>query len=166
MTSHSMKRLLFCLLPLTAGCSSTPQITSYLTPYKIDVRQGNFVSQEMVAQLKPGQTKDQVRFILGTPLVADMFHADRWDYVYRFQPGKGETQLRRVVVFFSEGKLARVGGDVIANEPGGAEAQAAAPTPRMIEIAADPGARNGEEKKAAPPPEKKEAVAPVPGSAN
>jgi outer membrane protein assembly factor BamE len=163
-----MKRFFLCLLPLAAGCSSTPQITSYLTPYKIDVRQGNYVSQEMVAQLKPGQTKDQVRFILGTPLVADMFHADRWDYVYRFQPGKGEIQLRRVVVFFGEGKLVRVGGDVIANEPGNAEAQAAASPARVIEIAAEPGARKEEQKKAAPPSEKKDTVAPVPvpGSGN
>jgi outer membrane protein assembly factor BamE len=162
MTSISMKRLLLCLLPLAAGCSSTPQITTYLTPYKIDVRQGNYVSQEMIAQLKPGQTKDQVRFILGTPLVADMFHADRWDYVYRFQPGKGETQLRRVVVFFSEGKLLRVGGDVIASELSGGDAQAAVPTARVIDIAADPAARKDEEKKAAPPGEKKEALAPAP----
>jgi outer membrane protein assembly factor BamE len=152
MTILSSKRYLFCLLPLAAGCSSVPQVTSFLTPYRIDVRQGNFVSQEMVAQLKPGQTKDQVRFILGTPLVADMFHADRWDYVYRFQPGHGEPQERRLVVFFSEGKLLRVGGDVVA-EDGGGNAQAA-PTARMIEIAADP-----EAKKAAAPDDGKDAAA-------
>jgi outer membrane protein assembly factor BamE len=55
------------------------------------VRQGNFVTQEMVAQLKPGLSREQVRFILGSPLVADMFHADRWDYVYRYQQGHGEA---------------------------------------------------------------------------
>lgn len=104
------------LLPalLLAGCSNTPDIASRLSPYRIDVRQGNYITQEMVAKLRPGMSRDQVRFALGTPLVNDMFHTDRWDYVYRFQPGRGDVQLRRLVVFFEEGKLARVGGDVVA----------------------------------------------------
>lgn len=98
--------------------SNTPDVTGWLTDYRyrIDVRQGNFVSQEMAAKLKPGQTKDQVRFILGTPLVADMFHTDQWDYLYRFQSGKGEVQQRRLTVYFEEGKLVRLSGDVVAGE--------------------------------------------------
>jgi len=99
---------------LVTACAEVPSITSYLTPHRVDVRQGNFVTQEMVAQLKPGQTRDQVRFILGTPLVADQFHGDRWDYIYRFQPGRGELQQRRLAVFFESNKLARVEGDVTA----------------------------------------------------
>lgn len=130
--------LLFLLLPslLLAACSSTPDITSRLSPYRIDVRQGNYVTQDMVAKLKPGMTRDQVRFALGTPLLADMFHADRWDYVYRFQPGRGEVQLRRLVVFFEEGKLVRVGGDVVAESEATATAT---PTPaaRIIEVPAE-----------------------------
>ncbi len=108
-----------------------------LSPYRVDVRQGNYVDQEMVAKLRPGMTRDQVRFALGTPLVADMFHADRWDYVYRLQPGRGEVQLRRLVVFFVDDKLARVGGDVVAET---AETAAAAATTapnqsaRVIEV--------------------------------
>ena len=111
-----LSRLLLISFPalLFAGCSNTPDITARLSPYRIDVRQGNFVTQDMVAKLKPGMSRDQVRFALGTPLVADMFHADRWDYVYRFQPGRGEPQVRRIVIFFQEGKLVRVGGDVTA----------------------------------------------------
>lgn len=101
---------------LLAACSPSTVI-SKVNPFKIDVRQGNYISQEMVAQLRPGQTREQVRFILGTPLVADMFHADRWDYVYRFQPGRGEVQQRRLIVFFEDNKLARVGGDVVAQDP-------------------------------------------------
>lgn len=124
-------RLLF-LLPLLAACSSTPEVTSILNPYRIDVRQGNFVSQEMVAQLKPGQSRDQVRFILGSPLIVDVFHADRWDYVYRFKPGSGEIQERRLTVFFADNKLARVSGDVVANEAAGADG-ARSPS-RVIEI--------------------------------
>jgi outer membrane protein assembly factor BamE len=130
--------LSFLLLPslLLAACSSTPDITSRLSPYRIDVRQGNYVTQDMVAKLKPGMSRDQVRFALGTPLVADMFHADRWDYVYRFQPGRGEAQLRRLVVFFEDGKLVRVGGDVVAESEATATA-ATAPAARIIEVPAE-----------------------------
>ena len=107
-----MKRLFAVLLPLLAGCADVPGITSQLTPYRIDVRQGNYVTQEMVALLKPGQSKDQVRFILGTPLINDVFHPDRWDYVYFFLPGHGEAQERRMTVYFADGKLARIAGDI------------------------------------------------------
>lgn len=108
-----------------------------LSPYRIDVRQGNFVTQEMVAKLRPGMSKDQVRFVLGTPLVTDIFHADRWDYVYRFQPGNGEVQQRRLIVYFVDDKLARVGGDVVA-ATGAPAADPAAPTTRVIDVPAEP----------------------------
>lgn len=110
------------LLPLAAalvalgGCSNVPEMPSVLTPYRMDVRQGNFVTKEMSSQLQPGQTKDQVRFILGSPLIADLFHGDRWDYVYLLQPGRGEQQQRRLSVYFADGKLVRVDGDVVADE--------------------------------------------------
>jgi outer membrane protein assembly factor BamE len=87
-----------------------------------------------VAQLKPGLTREQVRFILGSPLVADMFHVDRWDYVYRFQPGKGEAQQRRLVVFFQDNKLTRVAGDVVAED--GTKADAPKPAAQVIDIPA------------------------------
>lgn len=127
------------VLLLLAACSSVkmPEVASFITPYRIDINQGNYVTQEMVAQLKPGMTRDQVRFVLGTPLVADVFHADRWDYVYRFTPGRGETQSRHFSIFFADNKLARVAGDVIAAEPGAAGADAAAVTgaqAKVIEI--------------------------------
>ena len=119
---------------LLAACSSTPSVQ----PYRIDVRQGNVVTQDMVAQLKPGLTKDQVKFILGSPLVADMFHTDRWDYVYHFQPGKGEAQNRRLTVIFEDNKLARLAGDVVAGD-GWLESPAQVkPTVREIDIPAEP----------------------------
>lgn len=132
-------RYLPVLLPL-AACSNVkmPDVASAITPYRIDIRQGNYITQEMVAQLKPGMTRDQVRFILGTPLVADIFHAERWDYIYSFRPGRGEMQLRRLAVFFEDNKLARVAGDVVGAEPGEAEAaatEAAGARSRVIEIA-------------------------------
>ncbi len=83
-----------------------------LKPYRIDIQQGNFISQEMVSKLKPGMTREQVRFVLGTPLVTDIFHADRWDYVfYREIPG-APTQHRQFSVFFEKDRLVRVAGDV------------------------------------------------------
>jgi len=127
---------LLLLAACLSACSSTPDIASRLSPYRIDVRQGNYVSQDMIARLQPGMSRDQVRFALGTPLVADMFHADRWDYIYRFQPGRGEPQLRRIVVFFADGKLERVGGDVVAEGEASAAA-APAPAARIIEIPAE-----------------------------
>jgi outer membrane protein assembly factor BamE len=142
-----MRRLCLILLPLLAACSSVSEtkITDYITPYRIDVRQGNFVSQEMVAQLKPGQTREQVRFILGTPLVSDIFHADRWDYLYRLAPGHGEVQSRRLTVFFVDGKLARVSGDVI---PATATTTApVTPVAREIDLGAAPA--DGQAKPAA-----------------
>ena len=115
-------RSLFCLLlvlPTLGGCSA---VIDFLKPYRIDVRQGNYVTQEMVSQLKPGMSRDQVRFVLGTPLVNDVFHVDRWDYVYRLQPGKGGVQERRLTVVFEDGKLARLEGDVRAADAEGAAA--------------------------------------------
>lgn len=119
-----------------AGCSSIPDATTVLSPYRIDVRQGNYVTQEMVARLKPGMSQDQVRFALGTPLVSDIFHAERWDYVYRFQPGRGPVELRRLVVYFEDGKLVRVGGDVVAEtaESAAAAATATNQSARVIEV--------------------------------
>jgi len=133
-----MKRFLL-FLPFLAACSNTPQIpqiTNYLSPYRIDVRQGNFVTQEMVAQLKPGLTRDQVRFILGSPLVADMFHNDRWDYVYRFRHGREEVQQRTMTVFFVDNKLTRVAGDVVAED--GSKAAVPRPAAQLINIPALP----------------------------
>lgn len=100
------------LLAVVSGCSSVPRIVN---EYKIDVQQGNVLNQEMVSQLRPGLTKDQVRFILGTPVLMDMFHANRWDYVYRLQKGSGVVEMRKFSTYFdASNKLIRVGGDVAA----------------------------------------------------
>jgi outer membrane protein assembly factor BamE len=96
---------------LAAGCDLAPS----LTPYRIEIQQGNYVTQEMVAQLKPGLTRDQVRFVLGTPLVSDLFHEERWDYVFmRQRANSSEIEYRRIAVFFYDGRLKRVEGDMIA----------------------------------------------------
>jgi outer membrane protein assembly factor BamE len=99
-----------------AGCAGVPRIPG-VTPYKVEIQQGNFVSQEMVSQLKPGMSKEQVRFVLGTPLLTDIFHADRWDYVYWRETSEGKREQRRLAVHFSDGRLERVDGDVASAGP-------------------------------------------------
>lgn len=128
----TLSRLARMALLVTAisGCSSVPRIVN---EYKIDVQQGNVLTQDMVAQLRPGLTKDQVRFILGTPVLIDMFHANRWDYVYRLQKGStGEVEMRKFSAFFDAGgKLSSVSGDVLAAQ---AADMAAVPESRTREI--------------------------------
>jgi len=88
-----------------AGCS-------FPGVYKIDIQQGNVVTQDMIDQLRPGMTRPQVRFIMGNPLLADTFHADRWDYLYSLQPGGGERQQERIsVIFNSNDQLVSLSGD-------------------------------------------------------
>ena len=77
----------------------------FLRPYRPDIQQGNFISREMVAQLKEGMTQEQVRFVLGTPLLTDAFHAERWDYPFYLARGNGELTKARVTVFFKDDKV-------------------------------------------------------------
>jgi outer membrane protein assembly factor BamE len=96
------------------GCG-VPRIPG-VTPYKIDIQQGNFLTQDMVAQLKTGMTREQVRIVLGTPLLTDIFHADRWDYLYWHEDQAGKREQRRLTVFFEDGKLSRLDGDIVAGQ--------------------------------------------------
>ena len=112
---------LIIALFLLGGCQQSSLPLPTLTPYKIDIQQGNVVTQEMVEKLKPGMTAAQVRFILGTPLVVDAFHKDRWDYVYRLRKGGTVVEHRRIVIVFQDDKLARVEGDVVVGSNTGAK---------------------------------------------
>lgn len=113
--------LLFVCLMLSACGVKLPGVDDLpgLRPYRINVQQGNALTQEMVAKLKPGMTRSQVRFVLGTPMVQDPFHAQRWDYVYFFTEGHKPTRSRRLTVVFEDDKLLRLEGDVVGR-PGGA----------------------------------------------
>ncbi|MDP3139281.1 MAG: outer membrane protein assembly factor BamE, partial [Burkholderiaceae bacterium] len=82
-----------------------------LAPYKIEVVQGNFISREQVQALKPGMSRQQVRDTLGTPLLASVFHADRWDYVFTLRRQGVPPQARRLTVYFQGDALARFEGD-------------------------------------------------------
>lgn len=84
--------------------------------YRPDIQQGNVIDQDMVDKLKPGMDKNQVRFIMGTPVIVDPFHTDRWEYVYTFSEKGGRRQQRHITIFFKDEKLAYVKGDVVAVE--------------------------------------------------
>ena len=81
--------------------------------YKIPIQQGNLISQDMIDQLRPGMTRRQVIFVMGTPMVRDPFDQDRWDYVYNFQPGGGVRGQERVTMFFEDDLLTHFEGDFV-----------------------------------------------------
>jgi outer membrane protein assembly factor BamE len=90
-----------------AGCSSG----KWGFPYKAPVQQGNWITSEQVALLRPGMTREQVRFVLGSPTLTSVLHADRWDYPYYFKPGYGSPQERKFTVWFQDDKVVRWQGD-------------------------------------------------------
>ena len=109
----------------------------FFSPYRPDIQQGNFVSEEMLTQLKVGMTREQVRFIFGTALLADPFHGNRWDYAFRMAKGNGEITTSRVIVFFdADGKVARWEGGNLPTEKDYI-ARIAGPAPKVKK---DPGA--------------------------
>lgn len=97
-------RFAFAALTLAlAGCGSLPSTDSFLgvvTPYRMEIVQGNVVTQEMAARLRPGMTRAQVRDVLGSPLLTDIFHTDRWDYVFTIRRQGAPYQQRRLTVRF------------------------------------------------------------------
>lgn len=120
MRIHNTMRILrlnriFCaaLTLVVTGCSYIPEnyVPSFVKPYKFDIQQGNFITQQDVAKLQVGMSKEQVRFILGTPLLNDAFHSNRWDYVYRLKKADGQVTQARYTVIFDNERVARHGGE-------------------------------------------------------
>jgi outer membrane protein assembly factor BamE len=95
----------FSLVWLTA-CS----VADWRLVHRIDVQQGNVISEEDLNLLKPGMTRRQVQFVIGSPMVADVFHQDRWDYIYLMQPGSGPASQERLTLFFEDDTLTRISG--------------------------------------------------------
>jgi outer membrane protein assembly factor BamE len=91
---------------LLASCSSG-HLPS-LTPYKVEIRQGNLITQEMRAKLKLGMTQDQVKLLLGAPLISDVFHADRWDYFYSLEQQGKLVEQQRLTLYFTKDLLSRI----------------------------------------------------------
>lgn len=102
-----------------AGCGSLPdsrKVAATVSPYKIDVVQGNVVTREQLAVLKTGMPRAVVRDVLGTPLLSSVFHADRWDYVFTLKRQGAEPQSRKVTLFFKEDALERIEADELPSE--------------------------------------------------
>ena len=108
------------LLAALAGCSSvdyySQSLVKAVTPYKVEVVQGNFVSREQVEALQKGMNREQVRNVLGTPLVTSLFHGDRWDYVFTLKREGVPPQERRLSVFFKGSVMERYEGDDMPSE--------------------------------------------------
>jgi outer membrane protein assembly factor BamE len=97
--------------------STSRKVAEAITPYRINIVQGNFVSREAASQLREGMTRDQVRFLLGTPLLQDVFHANRWDYYFSFRRGSTPVvQSRKFTVFFDGDTLTKWQGDELPSE--------------------------------------------------
>ena len=104
---------LLLLAVLAAGCV-----------HKIDIEQGNYVTQDVYDKLKPGMTRAQVKALLGTPLLADIFHADRWDYYFDNAPGGKSAAHKHLAVYFKDDKVVRWVGDVNPRPPPPVRAEA------------------------------------------
>ncbi|MDI1297900.1 outer membrane protein assembly factor BamE [Methylotenera sp.] len=105
--------LRYTVILLAVLCASCGTALPTIKPYKLDVQQGNVVTSKMLLQLRPGMTKSQVRFIMGTPLIQDSFHGNRWDYVYQMREKGKIIEQRRVILDFDGESLKTVRGDVI-----------------------------------------------------
>ena len=159
--SARLTLLIFTSLGLVA-CGNfnraSNSVAGLVTPYKMDIVQGNFVSKEQAAAIKTGMSRAQVRDIMGTPLIASIFHADRWDYIFTFKRQGAEPQARKVTVFFKGDLLDRVEADPL-------------PTENEFVASLDSGKKTGrapllemtaESLKKLPPPVKVEAPKPLP----
>jgi outer membrane protein assembly factor BamE len=81
--------------------------------HKVDIQQGNIINQDMINKLEPGMSQRQVRFIMGSPMISDTFHAGRWDYLYRMhKSGHAPSETKRVSLYFDNNQLTRIEGDI------------------------------------------------------
>ena len=160
-----MRRVLIplsCLL--LGGCGaltqSTDKFLGFITPYRIDIVQGNVVTQEQVALIKPGMSRNQVREILGSPLLTDPFHADRWDYIFMIRRPNAEAQRRSVVVLFDANGMLSVQAPELPSER-----DFVASISRNAEVAVPKLVLSDAERAALPLPPKRETPAAEPSGA-
>jgi len=129
-----MKKLLIintCIASLSLGACAQHLV------HKIDIQQGNVITQDELNQLKPGMTRRQVQYILGSPMIADVFHQDRWDYLYLLQPGYGEPSREHVTLYFDADLLRRIEGSMHPQDV----SAAAAEQPRQVTLDVPPHER-------------------------
>jgi outer membrane protein assembly factor BamE len=146
---------------LLSGCQAlqtSDNFLGFITPYRVEVVQGNVLTKEQVAIVKPGMSRVQVRDVLGSPLLTDVFHADRWDYVFTIRRQGAEPQQRKVVALFEGDKLKSIdAADLPSEREFVASIDTHKPPSRLPTLALTP-----EEIKALPVPPKPEAPASAP----
>ncbi len=123
---NPLLRNILILSVLFLGACSIPTI-QFPGVYKVPVQQGNIITQDMIDQLRPGMTRRQVIFVMGTPMVRDPFHQDRWDYVYNYQPGGGARGQEMVTIYFEDDALTQITGDFKPGQDAVPEASGASP---------------------------------------
>ncbi len=122
---------LILLAFIASGCSSL----KFPGVYRIAVMQGNIIDQKKVDQLKLGMTKRQVQYVMGTPLLTDVFHEDRWDYIYQLRRGDKQLRDKRFTLYFESDALVRYDGDYEPKGPEETEDQTEQETETYIEDA-------------------------------
>jgi outer membrane protein assembly factor BamE len=153
--------LLLTPLALLCACSSLQSSDSFLgviTPYRIDIVQGNVVTKEQLARVKPGMTRNQVRDLLGSPLLADPFHEDRWDYIFTIRRQGAEPQRRSLVAYFEHDVLKSIDAPELPEERAfvaSIDTYKAKGAPPVLGL-------SDEQRKALPVPPKSEAAASAP----
>ncbi|WP_410498938.1 outer membrane protein assembly factor BamE [Chitinibacter sp. S2-10] len=124
---------------LMTGCS----VINFITPYKLDIPQGNAITADQIANLKPGMTQNQVRFVLGTPLLVDPFHQQRWEYIYLNSQGGKELEKKRFSVIFTDNMLTSWEGEVLPEPPARKKARSVGSAPadadELMSSKIDPG---------------------------
>ncbi len=103
-----MRLLIISISALLAACSNFSNYLPTFSPHKIEIRQGNLVTQDMRDRIKVGMTQTQVKAALGAPLINDIYHANRWDYLYRLEQKGKVTESQRLTLYFEQGMLARI----------------------------------------------------------
>jgi outer membrane protein assembly factor BamE len=109
-----------CALSLLGGCASSfkgaESLFGLITPYRFEIVQGNALTKEQIERIQPGMTRLQVRDVLGSPMVADLFHAERWDYPFIIRRQGAEPQRRNVTVTFEGDRLVKVDAPELPSE--------------------------------------------------
>lgn len=115
---YGLAALSFAALAVLSGCASSggDRVLGLITPYQAEVVQGNVITAEMARAVRPGMSRNQVREILGSPLLTDPFHADRWDYIFTIRRQGTEPQQRRVTAYFDGDRLSRLDAGELPSE--------------------------------------------------
>tara|TARA_R110002095_G_scaffold198085_1_gene177478 strand:+ start:2693 stop:3079 length:387 start_codon:yes stop_codon:yes gene_type:complete len=111
-----MQRIIISVTILLSALTTISACTYFPGVHKIDIQQGNRITQEMMDKLKLGMNRNQVKYILGTPMIADTFNQSRWDYFYSLKPGSQKSIQKQLVLIFKDDSLSQITGDYPTEE--------------------------------------------------